>query len=99
MLLLKSHVSRHQSKLHLYLSHSGCIVPSAGQYLRIVLAACRLCWALLLARIPLHHAWMAIAARHMTYAITNKYMPNTCTEIVTVAAANYKLTFTGENAK
>lgn len=38
-------------------------------HLRIVSAACRLRWALLLARIPLHHAWMAIAARCMV----NKY--------------------------
>lgn len=37
-----------------------------GLYLRIVLAACRLCWALLLARIPLHHAWMKMAAKHIT---------------------------------
>lgn len=60
-----------------YLSHSECIVPSAGLflyglYLRIVSAACRLRWALLLARMPLHHAWTAIAATYITNISTYK---------------------------
>lgn len=38
-------------------------------YLRIVSAACRRRWALLLARIPLHHAWMAIAAKKITHMV------------------------------
>lgn len=63
-----------------YLLHSELIAPSAGLYLRMVSAACRLRWALLLARIPLHHAWMAIAARYIK-DIINNYM-STYNEIV-----------------
>lgn len=54
-----------------------CVRPCdclSRHYLRIVLAASRLRWALLLARMPLHHAWMAIATRNKSQIRKNIFL-------------------------